>query len=148
MRRTHIALIALALVVFLAISAVLARVFSADGAERTAITGLIEAEARGDQPGMLDRMTGCRQSATCRAIVAHNAAALVHPGSVSILQLTASTGFSLTSTVGYARVAWNVGGSLPRVQCVRVRRAGNAVSGIRIQLLSITKRLAGAATCP
>ena len=33
----------------LAISAVLARVFSTDGAERTAITALVQAEARGDR---------------------------------------------------------------------------------------------------
>jgi len=38
-----IASIAVGLIVFLAISALLARVFSADGAERSAITSLLQA---------------------------------------------------------------------------------------------------------
>jgi hypothetical protein len=54
----------------------------------------------------------------------------------------------LTGTVGFARVAWNVANSHPIVQCVHVRRAGNAVKGITIELLSISARLKGDATCP
>jgi hypothetical protein len=147
-RRVYIVGIVAGVVVFLAISAVLARVLSADGAERGAITALLTAEARGDVRGMIDRIDGCRQDPSCRAGAARNAAALKHAGSVSIIQLNPSAGFSLASTLGTARVAWNVGGSLPIVQCVRVRRAGNALSGLRIELLSITRRLAGDATCP
>ena len=148
MRRTRLTLIALALVVFLAISALLARIFSADGAERTAVTSLIQAEARGDRAAMLSQLDGCTRNARCRAVVAYNAAVLRRPGAVSILQLTSSTGFSLGSTVGYARVAWNSGKSLPIVQCVHVRRAGNALSGIKIHLLAITQRLHSDADCP
>jgi hypothetical protein len=147
-RRVYIVGIVVGVVLFLAISAVLARVLSADGAERGAITALLTAEARGDVRGMIDRIDGCRQDPACRARAARNAAALKHAGSVSIIQLNPSAGFSLASTLGTARVAWNVGGSLPIVQCVRVRRAGNALSGLRIELLSITPRLAGDATCP
>jgi hypothetical protein len=148
MRRIYIAGIAVAVLLFLAISALLARVFSADGAERSAVTALVQAEARGDAQGMLARMHGCSSQPACRARVLANAAALKLPGSVSILQIQSSTGFSLTSTLGYARVAWNAGGSHPIVQCVRVRHAGNALSGITIQLLSISPRLKGDATCP
>ncbi len=97
---------------------------------------------------MLARMSGCSSDHSCRQQVVSNAAALKHPGTVSILQIQPSTGFSLTGTVGYARVAWNVGDSLPIVQCVRVRRAGDAVSGIRVELLSITPRMKSDATCP
>jgi len=147
-RRTYIALIAIAIVLFLAVSALLARVFSADGAERSAITSLIDAEAQGDQAAMIDRIDGCAQDSVCRARVAQAATALKHAGSVSIIQLQSSAGFSLTGTLGNARVAWSVGGSLPIVQCVRVRRAGNALSGLRIQLLAITARLPSDATCP
>ena len=68
MRRTYIALIALGLVGFLAVSALLARVFSADGAERSAVTSLIEAEARGDAEAMLQRMSGCDRDPSCRAL--------------------------------------------------------------------------------
>jgi hypothetical protein len=148
MRRAYLALIVAAIVVFLAVSALLARVFSADGAERSAITGLVQAEARGDAGAMLRRMTGCASDAACRARVQASAAALRRAGSVSILQIQPSTGFSLSGTTGYARVAWKTSASLPIVQCVRVRRAGNAVSGIRIELLSLTQRLKGDATCP
>ena len=48
MRRPYVLLtIGVVVLLFLAISALLARVFSADGAERTAITSLLEAQARG-----------------------------------------------------------------------------------------------------
>ena len=148
MRRLYLALIALGLVLFLAVSALLARVFSADGAERSAVTGLVQAEARGDQVGMVGRIDGCRASASCRARVAQDVAALRHVGRVSILQLETSAGFSLTSTMGTARVAWDVGSSLPIVQCVRVRRAGDALSGLRIELLAISRRIKTDGDCP
>jgi len=148
MRRLHILLIALAVIVFLAISAVLARVFSADGAERAAITTLLRAEARGDQQAMLAQIKNCGTSEQCRARVAANVAALTHAGTVSILQLQPSTSFSLMSTLGTARVAWDVGNSLPIVQCVRVRRAGNAFSGLTIELLAISPRINSEADCP
>ncbi len=148
MRRTYIALIALALVVFLVVSAILARVFSADGAERSAVTALVQDEARGDASAMLARMSGCSSDPACRARVTYNATVLRRPGTVSILQIQSSTGFSLASTTGYARVAWATASTLPIVQCVRVHRAGNAVSGIRIDLLSMTQRLKSDANCP
>jgi len=149
LRRAHlISLIAAGLLVFLAISALLARVFSVDGAERSAVTALIEAEARGDQTAMLARLRGCRAGAACQARVRADIATLRRPGKVAILQLETSAGFSLTSTLGAARVAWNVDSSLPFVQCVEVRRAGNALSGLRVELLAISVRLKSDAVCP
>ena len=149
MRRAHlISLIAAGLLVFLAISALLARVFSVDGAERSAVTALIEAEARGDQNAMLARLRGCRTSAACQARVRADIATLRRPGTVAILQLQTSASFSLTSTLGAARVAWNVDSSLPIVQCVEVRRAGNALGGLRVELLAISVRLKSDAVCP
>ncbi len=148
MRRVYILLIVLAVLVFLAISTLLARIWSADGAERSAITGLVQAEARGDQNGMLSRMLGCSASSSCRAQIGQDAAALRHAGKISILQLESSAGFSLMGTLGAARVAWNVASSLPIVQCVRVRRAGDALHGLRIELLAITPRLKSDASCP
>ncbi len=149
MRRLYIIIgIGVGVLIFLAISAVLARVFSVDGAERSAILALVQTEARGNASGVVDRLDGCQQDAACRARAAGNAAALKHSGSVSILELNPSAGFSLTSTLGTARVAWNVGGSLPIVQCVGVRRAGNALGGFRVELLTVSPKLAGDATCP
>ena len=83
-----------------------------------------------------------------QARVAQDAAALRRSGSVSILTLDPSAGFSLSSTLGTARVAWRAGGSLPIVQCVRVRRAGNALSGLHVELLEISARIKSDAGCP
>ena len=147
LRPLYLAGIGLALLLFLAVSALLARAFSANGAEQSAITTLAQAEARGDVEAMLRQIQGCRTSSPCRQRVSENAASLRRPGTVSILQLQTSTDFSLTSTLGTARVAWRVDGSLPIVQCVRVRRAGDAISGLRVELLEISPRLKSDAVC-
>jgi hypothetical protein len=149
MRRVYIAvLIVVGVLVFVVVSAFLARVLSVDGAERGAITSLVQAEARGDQAYVLDHLRGCRQSPACRDRVAENIAALTHPGSVKIIQILPSAGFSLTSTLGTARVAWEVGSSLPIVQCLRIQRAGNALRGLSVELLAITPRIASDSDCP
>jgi len=149
MRRMYLAvLIAVGVLVFVGVSALLARVFSVDSVERSAITSLVQAEARGDPAYLLDHLGGCRQSAACRDRVTQNIAALTHPGSVKIIQILPSAGFSLTGTLGTARVAWEVGSSLPIVQCLRVRRAGNALRGLSVELLAITPRIASDSDCP
>jgi hypothetical protein len=135
-------------IVFLFISALLARALSVDSAERSAITAVVTGEAHGDTAAVLARLTGCAPDPACRARVGADVAALHHPGAVSIIQIQVSAGFSLTATQGTARVAWAVGGSLPRVQCVRVRRAGNVLSGLRVELLALSARIAGTADCP
>jgi hypothetical protein len=147
-RRVYLLVIAVGLVLFLAVSAVLARVWSADGAESAAITTLVKDEARGDQAAVIAQITGCGADAACRARAAADVAALRRPGSVSIITLQPSTGFSLTSTSGTARVAWIVGSSLPIVQCVRVRHAGNAFTGLRVELLKVSVRIPSNSDCP
>jgi hypothetical protein len=149
MRRARLfLLIALGVAVFLAVSALLARVLSLDGAERAAITSLIQAEARGDARGMSGEIRGCAASPSCQARVAADAASLRRAGTILILQLNPSAGFSLGSTLGTARVAWRAGSALPVVQCVRVRRAGNALTGQHIELLEISTRINSGADCP
>lgn len=147
-RRYLVVLIALGVIAFLAVSALLARIFSVGGEESSAITSLVQAQARGDQNEMLERIQGCATSPACRAGVAQDVAALRAPGHVSILQMTPSAGFSLSSTLGTARVAWSVASALPIVQCVRVRRAGNALSGVRIELLALSGRIKTDGDCP
>lgn len=143
-----IGLIVLGLVLFLAISALLARVLSVGGAEQAAITTLVQAEARGDARGVIAQIEGCAGSPACRLRATENAAALAHPGKVVLLEFNQSAGFSLTSTLGTARVAWRAGNALPIVQCVRVRRAGNALSGLRVELLEVSRRIKTDADCP
>ncbi len=148
MRRRYLGLIALGIMLFLAISALLARAFSVDGAERAALTSLVQAEARGDQHGVVSSIEGCPANDACRARVTGEAAPLRRAGRLAIIQIQPSAGFSLGSTLGTARVVWSAGSSLPIVQCVRVRRAGNAISGLRVELLAITPRLPTDADCP
>ncbi len=147
-RRLHLVGIVLGIILFLLISAVLARVLSIDGTERTAITLLIKDEAAGKRAAMSARIRDCGSSASCRARVAYDASKLRRPGAVSILQLQPSAGFSLTSTVGTARVAWIAGSSLPVVQCVRVRRGGNALTGFQVELLVLSRRIPSGSDCP
>jgi hypothetical protein len=143
-----LALVAAGVVVFVVISGLLARGFSVDSAERAAITSVVQAQAAGHTSAVVDRITDCRGSAGCQARVAANVAALRHPGAVSIIQIQTSSSFSLTSTLGTARVVWSVGGSLPIVQCLRVRHAGNILSGMRVELLVLSRRIASDASCP
>jgi hypothetical protein len=147
-RRVYIAAIAAAIVVFLAVSALLARVLSANSAEESAITSLVRDEARGDAGAVIGDILACRTSPACRTRATENATALKRAGTVSIIQIQPSTSFSLAGTQGTARVAWTAGGSLPIVQCVRVRRTGNAISGLRVQLLEVSRRIKSDAACP
>ena len=142
------ALIALAVLLFAAVSALLARAFSIDGAERAAITRLVQVEAQGQPGAMTALIRGCGGSSFCRSRVSEDASALRRPGKVKILELNTSAGFSFTSTLGTARVAWRAGSALPVVQCVRVRRAGNVISGLNVELLEISARIKSGADCP
>ena len=57
-------------------------------------------------------------------------------GAVKLLQLESSTAYSPFGATGVTRVAWTVIGTLPVVQCVEVRRTGNLLTGIHVQLLT------------
>lgn len=136
------------MLVFLIISALLARAFSANGAEQTAITNLIKAEAAGNEAGLIARIDGCAQRASCRARAAQDAAGLKRSGPVSIINLQPSTSFSITGMTGTARVAWRGGSSLPIVQCVRIRRSGNVISGLHVHVLELSARIKSTHACP
>lgn len=148
MRRLYLFLIVAAVIVFLVISALLARAFSVGGAEDSALTALVRAEARGDPAGVVALISGCATSPGCRARATAVATSLRHPGSVSIIQITQSSGFALGGTLGTARVAWLVGSSLPRVQCARVRHTGDVLSGFQVELLKVSVRIHSNADCP
>jgi hypothetical protein len=133
---------------FLAISGILARFFSAENVERDNELALVAAEARGSAAGMFAQLApSCRASAPCAATVLAAAAALRRPGSVLLLSTQSSTNHSLTASVGTTRVAWKVPGRYPVVQCVRVRRSGNFLTGISVSLLSIGPRIASDGDC-
>lgn len=148
MRRSYLIAIPVAIVLFLVISALLARVFNANSAEQSAITSLVTAEAHGDVSAIESDILGCRTTPSCLQQAVSNATRLKHPGAISIGELNPSTSFSIAGTEGTARVAWVAGGSLPITQCVRVRRTGNVLSGLHVELLAVTPRLKTDADCP
>lgn len=145
--RRRLALIALAVVAFLAVSGVLARFLAAENDERDGIVALLKAQGAGDVPGMLAQLSGCAAHPACVASVRSNAARLHRPGAVKILTMKSATAYSLTGATGTTRVAWAVIGGLPVVQCVRVRRTGNALSGVSVALLALSAPIPGEADC-
>jgi hypothetical protein len=147
-RRLKIAL-AVAGAVVLLVSVVLARWLSVENTERDADLALIEAQARGDVNSMLDQLSGCRQSPVCVATVRANAAnpRLRRSGAVKILLLNSKTAYSLSGTTGKTRLAWTVIGTLPVVQCITVKRSGNALTGIHIHLVALSAPISNEGVC-
>lgn len=140
-------MIGVGVLLFLAISGALARFLSVENDERDDLVALLQAQAKGNVPAMLRRLSGCSESPRCVTTVRANAAKLHRPGEVKILTVTSPTAYSLTGATGTTRVAWTVIGTLPVVQCVQVKRTGNAVTGISLKLLTIGPQIAGEADC-
>lgn len=132
------ALLALAVLAFLVVSAALARVLAAAGAERAAVVDLIEAQARGDRREVVTSLVGCRGDPRCANRVAGNVARLRGGGTVSVLRVDGPPRLALGPRTGTARIAWRARERLPVVQCVRMRRAGSVLAGFRIQLLALS----------
>jgi hypothetical protein len=141
--------ISAAVVLFLAVSFLLARFLSTENTERDDELALIQAQAKGDVPGVLSLLSGCRERPSCVALVRANVAnpRLRRAGAVKILSIKSSTAYALTSTSGKTRLAWTVIGKLPVVQCVQVRRTGNFLQGMTISLLSLSAPIPNEADC-
>jgi hypothetical protein len=148
-RRVLRALLAVGVILVLVVSALLARFLSVENAERADDLALIAAEAKGDAAAMLDQLTGCRQSPSCVAAVNANAGNphVRRPGAVKIISLESPTAYSLFGAAGKTRLAWTVIGTLPVVQCVDVRRTGNFLDGIHVQLIGLSAPIAGEGIC-
>jgi hypothetical protein len=148
-RRTRVTLLASSAFVVLSVGALLARYLSAENAERDADLALVRAEARGDVGAMLDRLSGCRADAKCVAQVRALArdARVRASGEVKLLQVESKTAGSLFGATGKTRLAWTVLGGKPVVQCLLIRRSGNPLTGIDVELLSIGAPIAGEAKC-
>jgi len=139
-------LIAVAVVVFLAISVVLARWLSTEGVERDKVHTLLQAQARGDAAAMLDQLHGC--DAGCRATVAHDARTLKRRGAVKIVSYESGTSYALGAATGKTRVAWtSLQQGLVEVQCVTVRRSGSALAGRSVTLLRISAPIDRQGSC-
>jgi hypothetical protein len=145
----RIAAIAAGVLVFLAISALVARWLTTESRERAAVHRLLSAQASGDPGRMLDQLApSCRADARCRATVAADAGRLRRPGSVKILAYDSKTSYALGAATGLTRVAWTVvGRGLPVVQCVLVRRSGTALAGRGVTLLRISAPIHNESSC-
>jgi hypothetical protein len=145
-RRGALVVCVLALVV---IGGVLARYLSADNVERSDELALVQAQTRGDVAGMLARLSGCRSSPSCLAAVKADAgnSRLRRTGSVKILQLESPTASSLFGATAKTRLAWTVIGTLPVVQCVEVRRTGNFLTGLHVQLVGLSAPISNEGVC-
>jgi hypothetical protein len=135
-------------VLFLGISAWLARFLSTENAERDALASLLKAQAAGNAQAMLTQLHGCRGHPRCVATVRREASEERKGGQVQILALSSPTAYSLTEATGETRVAWKAGASLPVVQCVLVRRHGSPLTGLSVTLLRLSARIPGQADCP
>jgi hypothetical protein len=146
--RGRIALLAIGVLLFLAISFELARWLATENRERDAVYGLLAAQARGDLRAMLARLDGCARHPACRATQARNAGRLRRPGKVRILAYDSKTSYALGDARGLTRVAWTViGRGLPVVQCVAVHRGGTALAGRSITLTALSAPIGSQATC-
>jgi hypothetical protein len=136
MRRTfRLVLIGVGILLFLVISFALARFLAVENQERDADLTVLRAEARGDAPAMLAALHGCGPG--CQATVAADAAKLRGPGEVSILADMSATAYALTGRTAKTRIAWKLPGRLPTVQCLLVRRTGNAITGVSVNVQAI-----------
>ena len=146
-RRTRLSLIGLAVLLFIAISVVLARWLSLENVERDDVLAALQAQARGDVAAVLAQLHGCRADPSCAATVTADAQRLRGPGDLKILAYDSHTSYALTSATGKTRVAWKLSGRLPVVQCVLVRRTGNALTGLSVTLRALSAPIPLQADC-
>lgn len=147
-RPARLLLLALGGLAFVATSLALGRVLTANGAERDAILALVEAQARGDAPGIVARVEGCARQPACVAQARALASGLRAPGRVELVRLDASTSFSLGGTSGVARVVWKTPARPTVVQCVRVHRGGDVLHGLSVELRALSRPIGHQSACP
>jgi G:T/U-mismatch repair DNA glycosylase len=139
-------LIAVAVIAFLAVSALVARWLNDDTVERARVVELLRAQARGDAAAML-RVVRCRD-ASCVAVVRADARRLRGRGDVKIALYQSQTAHALRSRTKPTRVVWFTPGRLTTVQCVLVRRTGNVFAGVSVTLLRISAPIGRESSCP
>lgn len=139
------AALAAGVLVFLAVSVLVARWLAADGAERSQVERLLKAQARGDAAAMARELDGC--DAACRGRMATLAARLDGSGDLEIVRYDSKTARSLGAKTAPTRVVWQLPGTLTTVQCVRVRRTGNALTGPTVTLLDLSAPIEREAGC-
>ena len=137
--------VAVVVVVFLAISALLARWLGTENAERDAVLRVLQEQARGDAAAMAG-LVDCRDAA-CEERLRVNARDLRARGDVTIVRIDSDTSHALSSSTGPTRVVWITPGRLTTVQCVLVHRSGTPLSGQSVTLLDLSAPIGREAAC-
>jgi hypothetical protein len=147
-RRALIPLVAAGVLVFLAVSLLLARYLNTESQERGAVFALLQDQARGDAAAMIARLDGCASDPACVRTTRANARRLKRAGEVKILAYDSKTAYALGSAQGPTRVAWTViDRGLPVVQCVEVQRVGTVLTGRAIRLRRLSPPIDRQGTC-
>jgi hypothetical protein len=137
--------LAVGVIAFLAVSALLARWLSADGAERAKVERLLTAQARGDAGAMARELERC--DAACEARLERLTTRLGRDGELEIVRYDSRTARALKAETGPTRVVWQLPGTLPVVQCIGVRRTGGVVAGMRVTLVGVSAPIGREAPC-
>jgi len=135
--------------VLVAVSFVVARWINNDTVERARVVELLRAQLRGDTADMLRRLTACGEPA-CASVVRENARRLRRDGELKIALYQSQTAHALRSRTQFTRVVWFPSGreAETTVQCVLVRREGNALTGMTVSLLRVTAPIGRESSCP
>lgn len=145
MRRVLV--IGAAILVFVAISVILARWLSAENAERNKVTELLDAQARGDANAMLDQIDGCLHRPACVGAVRANTEKLRDAGKVDIVAYESDTSHALGAATGPTRVVWKTPNRLPTVQCVEIRRTGSIITGPSVTVTGVSEPIGRESPC-
>jgi hypothetical protein len=139
-------LIAVAIIALLAASALVARWLNTDTVERAKVVDLLRAQAKGDAATMLE-LVDCPDAA-CEQLIRENARKQRGRGALRVALYQSQTAHALTSRTKPTRVVWFTPGRLTTVQCVLVRRTGNAIAGTSVTLLRLSAPIDRESSCP
>ena len=135
-----------AIAVFGAASFLVARWLSTDGIERNKVERLLEAQGRGDADAMAREIDDCYSA--CRRRLGRLADRLRKPAAeLRIARYDSDTSRALGEETGMTRVVWFLGDDLPTVQCVKVSRRGNPLTGPSVTLLALSAPIGREAPC-
>jgi hypothetical protein len=144
----RLALFLAGLAAFLVVSGVVARVIGAEAAARDEVEDVVKLEARGDAAGTVASIDGCARDEVCMDRITRLVRRVEAPGEVEVLRVDGISYAAVTGRTETARIAWKVGGRLPVVQCVRVKRTGDPLSGYEVSLLRVSNPIDRDADCP
>lgn len=146
-RLTRGGAIAAAVLLFVAVSLVVARWLAADGSERAKVEQLLRAQARGDAARMAKELSAC--DAACEARTQKLAARFDRgaDADIEIVRYDSRTSHTLGAKTAVTRVVWQPTGGLTTVQCVLVRRTGSVLTGPRVTLLRLSEPIGREEPC-